>query len=86
MRDSLEGTSIHRYSDVVVVGVVRPPPLPSALSLARPLTPLLLSQHYMQVERSRHQGYLYTPPTTPLCRFRQRSDGRFREEPEMRRM
>ena len=37
MRDSLEGTSIHRYSDVVVVGVVRPPPLPSALSLARPL-------------------------------------------------
>ena len=27
MRDSLEGTSIHRYSDVVVVGVVRPPPL-----------------------------------------------------------
>ena len=36
MRDSLEGTSIHRYSDVVVVvGVVRPPPLPSALSLTR---------------------------------------------------
>ena len=59
MRDSLEGTSIHRYSDVVVVGVARPSASASVGSLTGSLAHSAASLPTLHASRTEQTSRLF---------------------------